>query len=305
MTKGRPTVVDDLEIRAGEKTRWVTLTALPFEDRNGVCAGAVLLLEDRTAEKESSREVARVQSRVNALREKIAQDKHRLRTVSRRLIDIQESERRHIARELHDEIGQSLTALKIQLQTLQQRLSDASMGLTVASGVETLDRLMKQVRNLSLELRPSVLDDLGLHAALRWYMDRMRQDSGLDIHVGMDFPEAGFGPELDMVLFRVTQEAFTNVVRHARARRVDIELAADDSLAHLSIRDDGLGFDVEEARARAMAGQSLGLIGMMERVNLAGGRLNITATPGGGTHIQVSLPLGALCQGGTPAKDNP
>jgi signal transduction histidine kinase len=100
--------------------------------------------------------------------EKITEGKKRLRTVSKRLIDIQELERRHIARELHDEIGQSLTGLKIQLQTVQQWLPDPSMGLPVESGVQVLDRLMKQVRNLSLELRPSVLDDLGLQAALRW-----------------------------------------------------------------------------------------------------------------------------------------
>lgn len=163
---GEATVVTDLEIRRGEESLWVSLTVLPLGDANGDPSGAVLLLEDRTAEKEGAREAARLRSRVTALREKIAQDKQRLRTVSRRLIDIQESERRHIARELHDEIGQALTALKIQLQTLQQRLPDPSIGSTVASGVQTLDRLMKQVRNLSLELRPSVLDDLGLHAAL-------------------------------------------------------------------------------------------------------------------------------------------
>lgn len=304
-TTGEPMIVDDLEIRRGEESRRVSLTVLPLADANGDRSGAVLVLQDRTAETEGAREAARLQSRVTALREKIAQDKQRLRTVSRRLIDIQESERRRIARELHDEIGQALTALKIQLQTLQQRLPDPSMGLTVASGVETLDRLMKQVRNLSLELRPSVLDDLGLQAALRWYVDRMRQDSGLDIRLGMDFPNTGLGQEMDMVLFRVTQEALTNVVRHAKARRVEIGLNADSDSASLSIRDDGAGFDVEEARTRAMAGQSLGLIGMMERVNLAGGRLNITAAPGNGAHIQVSLPLKGPIPRGAPSKDNP
>ena len=305
MIAGEPVVIPNLELRREAGNRAITLTVLPLGESDGIPAGAVLLFEDMTSQIESAREVNRLSSRVSALRERIAEGKQRLRTVSKRLLDIQESERRHIARELHDEIGQSLTALKIQLQTLQQRLPDPAMGLPLDPGVQTLDRLMTQVRNLSLELRPSVLDDLGLQAALRWYIDRKRQDSGLDIRLQMDFPEAGFGPDMDMVLFRVVQEGLTNVVRHAGASRVDIQLVTDPPPARLSIQDDGDGFDVEEGKKRAMAGQSLGLIGMLERVNLAGGRLDLSSSPGRGVCIHVTLPLKKSTAAAPPTKDSP
>lgn len=221
----------------------------------------------------------------NALR------RERLRTVSRQLLRAQEEERRHIARELHDEIGQSLTATKISLQRAMDRADEAAASVLVQESLVLIEGLLQQVRNLSLDLRPSVLDDLGLVAALRWYIDRLSQRTGI---AGRLVPPPGtlrLPAEIETTCFRVAQEALTNVVRHARAEHVQVLLVQEDHTLKLLIRDDGVGFDVAAARSRAVGGASLGLLGMQERLELIGGRMVIEAGPDRGTLVQAWLPL--------------
>jgi signal transduction histidine kinase/FixJ family two-component response regulator len=221
----------------------------------------------------------------NALR------RERLRTVSRQLLRAQEEERRHIARELHDEIGQSLTAAKISLQrAMDQADKDAASGFLQDSLV-LIEGLLQQVRNLSLDLRPSVLDDLGLAAALRWYIDRLSQRTGIAGRLAAQPANLRLAPETETTCFRVAQEALTNVVRHARAQHVQVSLVQEDDALKLVVRDDGVGFDVAEARSRAVGGGSLGLLGMQERLELIGGRVVIEAGPDRGTEVQAWLPL--------------
>jgi signal transduction histidine kinase len=212
-----------------------------------------------------------------------------MQQLSRRLLEAQENERRAIARELHDEFGQALQALKINLQTAQRVPTDGAQ--RVADSIEIVDRTLQQVRNLSLDLRPSLLDDLGLVAALEWYIERQTQRTGIAVHFDADPPELRLEPTRETVCFRVAQEALTNVARHAHARNAWVELHQRDADVHLVIRDDGVGFDSQAARAKAAGGASFGVLGMQERVELAGGQFDITSTPGQGTEIRARFPL--------------
>ena len=147
------------------------------------------------------------------------------------------------------------------------------------------------MRNLSLDLRPSLLDDLGLVPALRWHVNRQAERAGFTAVFTADVLEARLSPDLEIACFRVVQEALTNVVRYARAQHVLVELRRHDTELELTIRDDGVGFDVESALGRAMHGASLGLLGMDERVSLMGGQMEIESEPMGGTEIRARFPL--------------
>jgi signal transduction histidine kinase len=217
-------------------------------------------------------------------------EQERLQILSRQLLHAQETERRRIARELHDEIGQVLTAVKINLQTLQRTAGPAAHA-SLQESIAIVDRAVQQVRNLSLDLRPSLLDDLGLVAALRWYVDRQSARAGYHGQVVADPPDLTVPPEVATTCFRVAQEALTNVVRHAKAKRVRVELGREDGELRLVVRDDGTGFEVAAANRRVARGASLGLLGMQERVQLVGGRLELKSAPGAGTEVRVHLPL--------------
>jgi signal transduction histidine kinase len=216
--------------------------------------------------------------------------RQRLQSLSHRLLNVQETERRHIAHELHDEIGQSLTALKINLQALQRAQPGAPPARHLEESIGIVELTIDQVRNLALDLRPAMLDELGLVPALRWYLDRQRQRAGLLIDFVAEPPELRLPSELATVCFRVVQEALTNVIRHAHARSVQVELRQGDAGLLLLIRDDGVGFDVAAALERATHGASLGLLGLQERVLLIGGQVTIESTPAAGATITARLP---------------
>ncbi len=220
----------------------------------------------------------------------------RLRQVSRRVIEIQESERRHLARELHDEIGQVLSAVSVNLKIVKTKVH-ASVRPRLEESTQIVDKAIEQVRNLSLDLRPSVLDDFGLASALRWYVDRLSVRTGLRIHLTTEPHTSEIPFEVRNACFRVAQEALTNVVRHAAAREAWIELVQRQSEVLLTIRDDGQGFDVDAALRRASQGGSLGLLGMRERIELLDGKAHLQSQPRKGTTIQIRLPLATL----TPA----
>jgi PAS domain S-box-containing protein len=215
----------------------------------------------------------------------------RLQALSQRLVEMQEAERRRIARELHDEIGQALTAVKINLQGAQRLLEAPGLSQVLQETVNTVERTLQQVRGLSLDLRPSMLDDLGLIPALRWHVDRQGQQGGFCARFTADPLEDRLRPDLEIACFRVAQEALTNVIRHAHARQVSVELRTIQEELELIVRDDGVGFDVKAALEKASQGLSLGLLGMEERVRLAGGQASFESIPGRGTQIRVRFPL--------------
>src|SRR3984893_10345801 len=212
---------------------------------------------------------------------------HRLRILSRRLFKVQEEERRHLARELHDEIGQALTAAKINLQSV----TGNGGGVTFARLEETtgiLDHLLGQVRQISLDLRPSMLDDLGLVPALRSLLDQQGRRASVAVCFSAENIPEKLDPEIQTTCFRIAQEAITNALRHAGATRIDADLQCENGKLRLLISDNGTGFDVESAQAQTVG---LGLIGIQERAGLLGGRVKIISSPKKGTRIEVSLPL--------------
>jgi PAS domain S-box-containing protein len=227
----------------------------------------------------------------NQLLEQVRANNTRLRALSHQILEIQENERRHIARELHDEIGQSLTAVKINLETILRLPNTNTVEPHVAESIAIVERVLQQVRAISLDLRPSMLDDLGLESALRWYLKRQGERAGLATEFTADLIDAQLSPEIKTACFRVVQESLTNIVRHARAQHVCVELRRRGSILRLNISDDGIGFDPREAQTRAAQGTSLGLVGMQERVLLAGGKLMIEAMPGRGTTIRAHFRL--------------
>ncbi len=215
-----------------------------------------------------------------------------LRALSRRLLEIQEEERGRLARDLHDDIGQALTALKIQVESLRGVLGEGPQADDRAQGVaqrvddcvDTIQSTLERVRQLSLSLRPPQLDDLGLAAALRSHLDRQARVAGLASHFDAAEAPHELSPETETACFRVAQEAITNVLRHARARNLWVRLYDDAGRLALSVRDDGAGFDVRAVRG-------LGLAGMEERTALVGGSLELRATPGKGTVVLAKFPL--------------
>ena len=222
---------------------------------------------------------------------KLRDNQTRLRHLSRQLLHVQETERRAIARELHDDIGQALTAVKLDLQTAQRAADAETITTRLDDGLDVIEYLLQTVRRLSLDLRPSLLDDLGLAAALRWYIDRQAQRAGLAVDVNLEMPPDRPSPEIETICFRVAQEALNNTVQHAQAHRITVELRQRQAGLELIIHDDGRGFDVETAREQALYGNSLGLLSMEERVRLGNGHIEIESAPGQGATIHVWLPL--------------
>lgn len=205
-------------------------------------------------------------------------------------VTAQEQERERISRELHDETGQALTALLVQLK-LFERMPDMNAVSALAQDLrELVVQTLDEVRRLARDLRPSTLNDLGLVPTLDWYIKAYRQNTTLDVEFIVDVPEGARLMRLtELILYRVVQEALTNVVRHASAAHVSVRLEQDDKAVRLSIRDDGAGFDV--ANTLNAQERSLGLLGMRERIELIGATLRLDSAPGKGTCLQVEVAL--------------
>ena len=258
-------------------------TLSPLETETGLLAVASLrdLTERRKTEQQR-----------DALYREVHTSRERLALLSTRLLAAQESERRTIARELHDEIGQALTVVSVNLQTLESAPDTPDRSEILAESLTTTQQTLRQVRDLSLDLRPSLLDDLGLGAALRWYLERQGQRMGFTIALDDDLADVRYPASVETTCFRVAQEAITNVIRHANAQRVRVTVRRDLGELHLVVEDDGSGFDVTAARERASRGYSMGLLGMEERATLAGGHLDIESQPGTGTRVRARFPIG-------------
>lgn len=206
----------------------------------------------------------------------------RLQALSNRLLRVQEDERHAIARELHDQVGQLLTGLRFRLEASR---SDPA---ALAEALSVTDELLRVVRELTLQLRPRMLDDLGLRPALAWHVDRFRQQTGIAVELDVALPEARLSSVLETTVYRVVQEALTNVARHAGSPSAVVTVAADDRALHVEISDRGRGFDAPAALAKR---NSIGLAGLAERVHLAGGTLELVSQPGQGTRIHAEFPL--------------
>lgn len=217
-----------------------------------------------------------------------------VRHLSQRLIEAAEAERQHIARELHDEFGQVLTALQFGVETLRSTLPEENSAARahLQRIVGLITQLGNHVRNVSGALRPVMLDDMGLEAALRSHVDQFaRLHPDLWIDLAVDVRQRRFPPEVNLALYRTCQESLNNAVRHARARRVDIRLASAPRKVELTVEDDGVGFDPEEVRRRSFRSSGIGLLGMRERAAALGGSLRVESARGRGTTIRAALPV--------------
>jgi signal transduction histidine kinase len=210
--------------------------------------------------------------------------------VSRRLLTAEETERRRIARVLHEDVGQLLTAVRLNLQ----RLTSADLGSDdpiLRDSIGLIDETVTRVRELSGELRPALLDDLGLGQAVEWYANRQAGRAGYAVVVDQGLGEDRFPEAVETAGFRIVQQALTNIARHAQAKEVQIVLRQDPRSVDLAVIDDGIGFDVGDARMRAHAGESLGLVHMMELAYMAGGILVITSAKGSGSTVRAHFKL--------------
>jgi signal transduction histidine kinase len=212
-----------------------------------------------------------------------------LRSFSSQLMATRESERRHIAHELHDAIGQELTGLKLSVARIARSVGpDTALQL---NGVQReIESLMLRVRDLSSSLRPPILDDLGLFPALSWHFGRYTEQTGVNVDFVCNGGERRFPAPIETVMFRVVQEALTNGARHAGVDRVNVDVNVADHEVSAVIEDRGRGFDPE---AVLKSGKTLGLVWIRERIEDAGGKLNIDSAPGRGTRLYVTLPLPA------------
>lgn len=246
-------------------------------------ARAAAELERKRAEEERARLLKEVQ------------DSHeRLQHLSRRMLEVQEEERRRLARELHDQAGQSLTSLLIGLRILEEMPTLAQAQAQAGDLRKITAQALDEVKRLAMGLRPALLDDLGLEAALK----RLAKESAQTYRVSMDLHIKGLTnrrlpPPVEMGLYRIAQEALTNAGRHAAAKNVSILLTCSESSVKLIIEDDGRGFDVEKALRLPGSSNHLGLLGMHERVSLLNGTISVESTPGSGTTIYVQLSLEA------------
>ncbi len=262
--------------------------ARPIENRELLARVQTFLRQQqtRTALRRANDEL---EHHVQARTAELAQANTALRAMSLRLVEVQEQERRFLARELHDEAGQVLTGLKMVVdqalleapEPLRPRLDDA---------VKLINDLISRVRSLSLELRPQMLDDLGLLVALDWLFKRYTQQTSIRVDFRRTALDARLPALLETAIFRIAQEALTNVARHARVNEVIVRLWVDAERVGLQVTDKGAGVDVDAALA---ARSSTGLSGMKERAELLGGEFTLESKPGQGTRLTVELPLNA------------
>jgi signal transduction histidine kinase len=202
-------------------------------------------------------------------------------------VELQEAQRRYIACELHDEIGQVLTGLKLVLE-MSARAPPAQARSSLDQALALVNDLMARVRDIALELRPAMLDDLGLLPALLWLFERYSTQSNICVTFEHTALERRFHPEVETAAYRIIQEALTNVARHTDVREVAVRVWAGQSTLNLQIEDCGGGFDA----AAVSVGTSTGLSGMQERATLLGGRVIVESALGAGTRLQAELPLG-------------
>ncbi len=211
------------------------------------------------------------------------------RALASRILSAQERERVRISRELHDETGQALTLLLVRLQLIETISTEPEVRRELAEVRELVGATLDGVRRLAVHLGPSVLEDLGLCSALEWLADRVRVEAGLRVDLQLGCDRVDVSDETAVTIFRVAQEALTNIVRHAAASRAELSVSSDGSALTLVVRDDGVGFDAPGARSKPAA--SVGLFGMEERIALVGGTLEIVSAPGKGTRVEARVPI--------------
>ncbi|HXJ96566.1 MAG TPA: ATP-binding protein [Terriglobia bacterium] len=256
-----------------------------FQDRLAITLLAALLLGLGTAVF-STQKIMRLAAEAQAQYREVVEARGQLKELSARLVQAQESERRSLSRELHDEVGQSLSAVLVELRNLSSELGtplaeQASSHL--ASMKNLVENSVRVVRNMALLLRPSMLDDLGLIPALRWQAREVSKRTSMDVSVATELGSDELPDSYKTCIYRVVQEALNNCARHSEAKTVRIRIRQEPDRLALSVQDDGQGFDASQSKG-------LGLLGIQERVASLGGECRIHSEPGNGTILAVELP---------------
>lgn len=300
-------------VRRDGSVFWASSVLSAFRNPDGTLRGFCLVLRDLT-ERQRSTEALRAEmaERARIAREleqlnrslegvvgertrelqqangELSEAKQRLQELSARLIHAQEQERRHVARELHDDTGQALTAIRMNLMEV---LRGGDAGARMQDSVAIVDRAIAHIRGMALRLRPTMLDDLGLVDALEWALDEQARASGW--RTGFDAGDCCpvLPPEVETACFRIVQESLTNAARHAQASHVKVRLRVLGERLELRIEDDGVGFDPQRYRSPQERTKHFGLVSMTERAHLVGGTLDVDAAPGRGTCIRVLVPI--------------
>lgn len=222
--------------------------------------------------------------------QELAEKREQLQALTRRLLEGQEAERRALARELHDDFGQSLTAIRLNLEAARRGVP-AEHAQRLSESIALVDQAIDQVRRIAVDLRPAILDDLGLVAALRSLVKRQSARAGFEGRLTVGPIDARLPASVETCSFRLVQEAVTNVARHAGAKHVDVDLRLAGAELCIVVRDDGKGFDAPAALREAARGVSLGLLSMQERVTLARGRFEIRSAADQGTTVTANIPV--------------
>ena len=211
---------------------------------------------------------------------------------ARQLILSQENERKRVAAELHDGLGQNLLLIKNRLALAAGRRADPDeLARQLEAATAATSRAIGEVRAIARALRPVALDQIGLTKSLEWIVEQLGEGSATKFSTELDTIDGLLAPELEMTLFRIIQEGLTNITRHAQAKQVILEVKRETAALRVALWDDGCGFDVEKLRQEPEARRGLGLTGMDERVKYLGGSLEFQSTPGHGTRITVRVPL--------------
>ncbi len=226
---------------------------------------------------------------IKQIERRLRNSESRLRLLSRRIIKAAEAERVGIARELHDELAQGLVVTRLEAVSLADKLQESSQSKQIAYIIEKIDKLLDDVRDISSNLRPKMLDELGLVGAIQWYVRDFERRTGIPCFLEINENAVGVvaGKELAIEAYRILQEAMLNALRHSKAERIVIGVSTKKEKLIISIADNGIGINKREIDSTT----SLGLLGMQERASLAGGSFNLRTRPGKGTRIILSFPL--------------
>ncbi len=269
---GRPAVLETFEPKLG---KFVEIRAIPHIDSLGRVSGVLHVVRDITRWKQSEQQ--------------LTASGEQLRNLTTHLQSVREEERKHIAREIHDELGQALTALKMDLFWMGKRLPDADTAVheKTRSMLNLLENTARTVQRISCELRPGLLDDLGLQAAMEWHAQEFEERTGIPCGLSLYSGNASLDPERATTVFRIFQETLTNIMRHAEATRVQVTLEKQDGHVVMTVQDNGKGIDEKQITHP----NSLGLIGIRERTRHWGGTVTIRGRSDEGTTVRVRIPL--------------
>ncbi len=209
----------------------------------------------------------------------------------KKLLSAQEDERRRIARELHDETCQTVAALAVGLDTVRRAASPEEASSKLEDARALASRTLDGLHRVIFDLRPSVLDDLGLVSAVRWWVARHLTPAGITARLEIENLEDRLPPTVEIPVFRAVQEALTNALRHAGAKTVLVQMSRESGTLSVDVEDDGRGFTPADVATPSETGQGLGLLGMRERIEILGGTLTLDSSPGGGTHVAFTVPV--------------